>query len=243
MAYTKADKEGWIPKIREDNKTVYQGELLPDIPTFNLDRLNMLELTRQLEANLNSPTSNFIFFKRRNNTKLQLDRERIQLLTATIADLRLSQEQLVNLQAETFLNQKRLKSLLDGFEAQLEINALKLQDEKLRMEEQQELRQIEIDKKQLENTVLAAQANTEMAKALIIEKFSQQIDFSNLSPALYDRVIQSLMGTTPVDTDLQERMKGITIRVEEAKAIKEESQADVSRATADKSVKKLKEIK
>ena len=50
-----------------------QGENLPDLPTFDISNMNLVELGRQLQDNLNSHRPGWIWLKKRQNEKMFLD--------------------------------------------------------------------------------------------------------------------------------------------------------------------------
>ena len=112
-----SDEPRFIAKtksIKFDEVATISKNSPPPIPTFNLSELNLLELSRELRASLSSPSSTFIFFRKRENRKLELQREKVNHILGIIDDLRKTNQNLINYQAETFLSQEVLAAVIDN---------------------------------------------------------------------------------------------------------------------------------
>lgn len=85
-----------------------------DIPTFNLSGHNLLEFNRELQRSLDNTSSSFLWIRTRENKKLELQRDKVRIILSTIQDLRLTQQELTNFQAETFLSNELLGQIIAG---------------------------------------------------------------------------------------------------------------------------------
>lgn len=108
MAYTKATKDGLVSL--SSNKRPLQKE---ELPTFNLSDLNYTQLYRDLQNTFNKGKP--VFFKSLGVRRARLDVEHQEWVLRQIRNLREINSELVNLKAETFLNQQVLDSLIDGY--------------------------------------------------------------------------------------------------------------------------------
>ena len=274
MAYTKADKEGLTPRYKQNSvskavstsdKQNSNGSDSTDsslnIPTFDLMRLNMLELSRQLEATLNKKPSFFIFLRERHNQKLRIEGEKISLILGLINGLRLTQQELTQYQADTFLSQTTLEYVinnrLDDAKREMEMKAKIHDDEKSKIDDAKAARQIQLEaakianlKAQAEVNLMHAQTQSEKAKADLIKFVVENIDLKNMPPILQTFVIQSIInphgngsvGDLELQTELREFVKreaDAKARILNAQAKQGESQADIGRATANDTIRKM----
>lgn len=254
MAKTRAEIEGRMP-VERVNTT---GNSMPNIPTFDLMRLNMLELSRQLEESLNKKTSRFIFLKKRQNEQLRVDIEKASILLELINSLRLTQQQLIEYQADTFLSQATLESVIEGRKQQAEM-ALKLvvkqhENEISKLSDEMAARQLQLEEKKISNlksqaevNLLNAKTEAEKAKAELISEVIKNLNLKDMPQVLQTFVIQSIINPGGVGTVGQLELEGelkefvkkeadARARILLAQAKQTESQADIGRATADKTI-------
>lgn len=267
MAYTRADKAGLVPKDRygrESNNAPksndnYDASL--NIPTFDLMRLNMLELSRQLEATLNKKPSFFIFLRERHNEKLRIEREKITIILDLIRGLRLTQQELSEYQADIFLSPTTLEAIISNRLADakrdMEMKATIHDDELSKIKDSNRARKIQLEAAEIANlraraeiNHMHAQTQAEQAKADLIKYVVENIDLKNMPQILQTFVIQSIInpggsssfGDLELQTELREFVKkeaDAKARLLNAQASQSQSQADISRATANDTIRKL----
>lgn len=287
MARTKADKEGWKPKDRDKNNDVpvlkakhpgkdesdvsYDIKAMPNIPTFNLSGLNLLELSRELQRSLNSSSSPFIFLRERQNKKLKLQKEKIQTILEIIGELRLTQHQLTQFQAETFLSKELLSAVVDekreeiinlaGIKKKEFMIAHGVLDDKLsQLAHGKKSRELLLESAEIQNlksraelNLLTAQTEEAKAKAELIMFVVKELDLKNMPQTLQTYLISSIVnpqGSQYQDFDMQEQLKKFVLKEADAKsrhstaiASTTEQQARIAEKTADKTVFDLDSIR
>ncbi len=248
-----------------------QAENMPDLPIFDISRVNLVELGQHLQENLNSDRPGWLWLRKRQNEKMFLDEERLRALFAQIQDLRDMNSALLDLNAEVYLTQERMDRIVQRYREHenfvdaeghrlseiAEANHLnemqKLDDEiasrqhsikALGLENKRKEAEIEILKAQEEN--LKAQREKEDIRMGLMRKVVEKIDINELPDYLRTFVINSIFNPSQTITsemqlmdDLREhalKRAAAQTRKEEASATKEESQADIERTTADKTI-------
>jgi hypothetical protein len=255
-----------------------QAENMPDLPIFDISRLNLVELGQQLKKSLNSGRPGWLWLKKRQNEKVFLDEERLRALIAQIEDLRDMNSSLLSLNAEVYLTQERMARIIQRYrehenfvdaEGQRlsEIAEAKHINEMQRLDDEIFTRQKNIDALELDNERRKAEIDILKAqegnlKALrekedirmgLMRKVVEKIDINELPDYLRTFVINSIFNPSQTITsemqlmdDLREhalKRAAAQTRKEEAGAIKEESQADIERTTADKTIFDFNNIK
>lgn len=246
-------------------------ENIPDIPVFDITTTNLAELGRHLEETLKSKRSRWVFFKKRHNEKAILDEEYLRALVAQIEDLRDMNSALLNLNAEIYLTRERLHRIIQRYREQenfvdaeghrlAEIAAKKHKDNMIAIDDDALERTLRLKNLELENELKEAQLNqlkTQtsqidtttkeiLARAEFIKKALENIDVTELPPTLQTYIASSIFnpqGTQFNDFDMQEQIKEFIIRKEKAEAVEKESQADIARKTADKTIYDFEELK
>ncbi len=248
-----------------------QDENMPDLPTFDISNMNLVELGRQLQDNLNSYRPGWIWLKKRQNEKVFLDEERLRALIAQIQDLRDMNSALLNLNAEVYLTQERMDTIIRRYREHenfvdaegrrlSEIAEAKHKNEMKKMDDEIESRKKNIEALELENERrvaeinmlkaqednLKAQREKEDIRMGLMRKVVEKIDINELPDYLRTFVINSIFNPSQTITnemqlmdDLREyakRRAEAETRTVEAGARKEESQADIERTTADKTI-------
>jgi len=253
-------------------------ENMPDLPIFDISSMNLVQLGRQLQENLNSSRPGWIWLKKRQNEKMFLDEERLRALMAQIQDLRDMNSALLSLNAEVYLTQERMARIVQRYrehenfvdaeghrlseiaEAK-HINEMQRMDdeilsrqrsiESLELDNERRKAEIEILKAQEDN--LKAQREKEDIRMGLMRKVVEKIDINELPDYLRTFVINSIFNPSQQITtemqlmdDLHEQFikrADAQTRKDEAGAIKEESQADIERTTADKTIFDFKTLK
>jgi len=255
-----------------------QAENIPDLPTFDISRVNLVELGRHLQENLNSGRPGWLWLKKRQNEKMFLDEERLRALFAQIQDLRDMNSALLDLNAEVYLTQERMERIVQRYREHenfvdaeghrlSEIAEAKHENEMQRMDDEIASRQHSIQALRLENKLkeaeieilkaqednLKAQREKEDIRMGLMRKVVEKIDINELPDYLRTFVINSIFNPSQTITsemqlmdDLREhalKRAAAQTRKEEAGATKEESQADIERTTADKTIYDFNNIK
>lgn len=260
-----------------DDLEKQSGEV-PDLPTFDITKINLLQLGRQLQNNLNSHRPGWIWLKKRQNEKIFLDEERLRALNAQIQDLQDMNSALLNLNAEVYLTQERMERIIqryrehenfvDAEEHRLSkiaeanhINEMQKLDDEIAsrkknieaMELDNERRKAEIDILKAQEDNLKAQREKEDIRMGLMRKVVDKIDINELPDYLRTFVINSIFNPSQTITnemqlmdDLREyatRRAAAETRQTEADAKKHESQADIERTTADKTILDFDKLK
>jgi len=246
-------------------------ENIPDIPIFDITTTNLAELGRHLEETLKSKRSRWVFFKKRHNEKAILDEEYLRALIAQIQDLRDMNSVLLELNADVYLTKERLGRIIQRYREQENFvdaqgHRLAVLAEKEHHDTMQSIddnaveRSLRLKNLALENRLKKAQleqinsqtgqiktATKEIsARADFIKKALESINISELPPTLQTYITSSIFnptGTQFNDFDMQEQIKEFIIRKEKAEAVEKESQADINRTTADKTIYDFQNLK
>jgi len=143
----------------------------------------MQGLISQLEQSMHKPQSRWIFFKKRENERLELDRQRVSMLLDTIRSLRLANEELVYLKAETFLSPQKVALIIENKmtllreQFALEIDKVKRDRQELVNEDtiikkrietldlENEKRRAEINETNARTQLILSQSETEKSRA------------------------------------------------------------------------------
>jgi len=251
--------------VISNRKTALPAINVPGIPTFDLDQLNLVELCGQLKDSLNEPKPFFIFSSKRRNKKLELERDRVRTIIETIESFRDVNVSLAKARAEILLSQAISESIIKDYfterilrdEIQKETHAVtvdSLKDQRVAIKDGAQARKLQLEAVEISNLKARAEINAmeaktkaEHAKADLIKYIVENIDLKDMPQILQTFVVQSIInphggGTIP-DLELQNELKEFVkreaaakARQVEAEAKAKESQADISRATADKTI-------
>ncbi len=255
---------------------------MPDLPTFDISNMNLVQLGRQLQDNLNSHRPGWIWLKKRQNEKIFLDEERLRALNAQIQDLRDMNSALLNLNAEVYLTQERMERIIQRYREhenfvdaeghrlseiaeRKHINEMQKLDyeyfirqkeiEALELENKRRIAEIEILNAQQDN--LKAQREKEDIRMNLIKKVVDKIDINESLDYLRTFVINSIFNPHQVITnemqlmdelrefskDSYKRKWDADARTVEAEAKSRESQADIERTTAYKTILDFNKLK
>ena len=246
-------------------------ENLPDLPTFDISNINLVQLGRQLQDNLDSHRPGWIWLKKRQNEKMFLDEERLRAIVAQIQDLRDMNSELLKLNAEVYLTQERMERIIQRYrehenfvdaeghrlsemaEAK-HINEMQcLEDEIVTRQRTIEGLELENKRKRAEIDNLNALREKEDIRMGLMRKVVDKIDINELPDYLRTFVINSIFNphqTITIEMQLMDDLRKFAVRraeaetrKEEAGARKEESQADIERTTADKTILDFKSFR
>jgi hypothetical protein len=218
---------------------------MPNIPTFDLSQLNLLQLSDNLKDSLNKKSSMFIFLRNRENKKLQIQKDKIGDLINLIESLRLANQSLLNYQADLFLSKAVLENLIKGFhvkaqrEAELlakqHLNELtKVDDEIKGRSVQHESLEISNLKARAEISQINAKTSAELAKADLMKQAVANID--KFPPSLQTYIYRAVFNPQDKQEDdilLQDEVREYVKTEREAKAEMERQKARKEKAQAD----------
>ena len=260
MAITKSQKNGLIPK---KNMTVVNSNY-PEIPKFNLANLNLLDLSRELQSTLNSGTP---FFLSLGNRKLRLEAERQEWMIRHIENLGVASEALARTQAKLFFSQQLMENLIRDFKAKAERewelaerthfatlhgieNAiikddLDIEFRKETLKDMKSVRFLNELRTQAEVNLINAKTNEAQTRVNLMQNVVNSIDLDSLPDYLKTFIIASVFNPNQQMTnemELMDDLKEFAVRKADAETRKMESQANVDRATADKTIIRLKTV-
>lgn len=254
-------------KVDESMTKKLSDDKQPDIPTFNLSNLNLLELSNELKNSLNNTSSSFIWIRKRENEKLKLQKEKITLILDAIQKLTLTQKELINFQSETFLSNEMLDAVIAS--KKHTINNLaevqrkeyliihkNLDDELSKIDHSKKAREILIESAELENlkkkaeiNLMTSKTDEAKAKAQLIMYVVKELDLKNMPQTLQTYLISSIVnpqGGQYQDFDMQEQLKQFVVKEADAKsrqslavATQAEHQTRIAEKTADSTVLNL----
>jgi len=234
---------------------------VPDMPTFDLDQLNLVELSKQLKDSLNQPKPFFIFTSRRRNEKLQLEKERVEIILDVIGRIRDVNMSLANARAEILLSKSVTESIINNYfsEEVLKEELKKAEHQNLVSKHFDEMKAREIQleagnlanlKAKAEINLMEAKTEAEQAWATLVRSAVNNIDFKNMPPTLQYSIIQAIAtkGAAATNPILEEEINKFIKQQREAEAGKAlhemrkvGAEADVAEATAKKTKKQIEE--
>jgi hypothetical protein len=270
-----------VPVAQDKNKGLAISNFLPpmkkvapEIPTIDLSSINAAQLRNNLQGLLNdqSLTNNtFIFTSKRYNKKLELERDRVDIVLGLVDRAIELNRNIINYNVDIFLTQKRMEQIAFRHAVDMEREARAIiREEELqakmhldnldKVNDDYRLRQLTIEeaelkneKLRLENARLKAQTDEARAKIDFIREVLGQVSVKNMPSTLQAYITATIInpnGTQFNDFDMQEQLKQYVIKEAEynakmtgAKARQEESQADVAEATARKTKEDIDRIR
>jgi len=233
---------------------------LPNIPTFNLSELNVLQLSNNLKSLLNeSPLTNnlFAFTARSYNKKLELERDRVRIVNNILTEAISINKNILQYSVDAFLTQQKLEYYITKFQIDVEIEARALARAEELMAKQhidsldviddgKKLRKEQLKKLELENAMLQSQTDEARTKVDFIKSILSQVNVKDMPPTLQAYITTSIInpnGTQFNDFDMQQQIKEFVIRKEAADTIEKESKAKVAKKTAEKTVSDIDSIR
>jgi len=246
-------KPKFVAEIVNNEKEIELIQSTTGIPTFDLSKLNLLQLSQELQKSLDSKSSMFIWRRERQNQKLLLEREKIKIILETIKDLTLTQKELINFQAETFLSNEMLSAIIANnrlvIKEQLELKKKEfllihkqLDDGIVKIDHEKRAREIDLEARELDNlrkraelNLLNAQTEEAKAKAQLIIYVVNELNLKNMPQTLQTYLISSIVnpqGSQYQDFDMQEQLKKFVIKEADARARITAADASIKESTA-----------
>ncbi|MFW5983181.1 MAG: hypothetical protein ACOCQ4_01675, partial [bacterium] len=171
------------------------GDEKMDIKQFDLDNLNLLNLSQELEETINS--KRWVIFKGWNINRIRLDVERQKWIRNHIEELGKTAESLAQTKANLFVHEQMVQNLIDGYYKEAEIEAKKaeaqiqeldaqIEESKFKQDRIQAERQMlsleyaereaALETKRLENDLLRAKRQDKDAYRRLVDKATQFYD-------------------------------------------------------------------
>lgn len=204
---------------------------VPDIPSFDLDQLNLVELSRQLKNSLNQPQPFFVFSSSHRNEKLRLEKERLQIISDTIEHVRSVNQSLAYARAEILLSKSITESLINNhFNETVLLAELKKAEQTNAISKHHDeikARQIQLDAANLANlktkaeiNLMEAQTEAETAWATLVKSAVDNIDFKKMPSTLQYSIIQAIAtkGAASTNPILEEEINKFIKQQKEAEA-------------------------
>lgn len=250
--FLKASKEisqnNELIKVDESMTKKISDDKQPDIPTFNLSGLNLLELSNELKNSLNNSSSSFIWIRKRENEKLKLQKEKIEIILDSIEKMTLTQKQLREFQSETFLTNEFLEAIIDRKRQEI-INMAdlarkkflvehkRLDDDLLKIDQEHRAREVLLNAGEIENRKKEA----EIQRIKNQDELNKMITLSNIryQDAKTDaqREIVNILRSISLDEEFLKTMppeqKTLTILTTINQAITEYKDTDVLKLLKD----------
>ena len=188
---------------------------------------------------------------------MELERQRVGLIVDIIDQAIRVNERILKYSVDAFLTQQKLEYYITKFQIDVEIEARALARAEELMAKQhidnldviddgKKLRKEQLKKLELENAMLQAQTDEARAKVDFVKSILSQVNVKDMPPTLQAYITTSIInpnGTQFNDFDMQQQIKEFVIRKEKAETIEKESQADVAKKTAEKTVFDLDSIR
>lgn len=201
-----------VPKTKV--QTIFDSE-----DVIDLNSLNLSQLVGNLKEHINKKPSMFLWLRRRNNEKIQLESEKIDLLSDNILRLVNLGREVSNLHAEAVLSAEILENLVSGkrleFEHNLDIQVKKHLLEVHDLDHKMKLKDLEAKAKEVDIEKILE----EIATAKMIRE-----EISNLPPKEKAYVLGKLINknkdtdeTDYFDKDHKDRMQAEKLEQEEDK--------------------------
>lgn len=250
--FLKANKEvsqnNELIKVDEAMTKTNSDDKQPSIPTFNLSSLNLLELSNELKKSLNNTSSSFIWIRKRENEKLKLQKEKIEIILDSIEKMTLTQKQLREFQSETFLTNEFLEAIIarkrqeiinmaDLARKKFLVEHKRLDDDLLKIDQEHRAREVLLNAGEIENRKKEA----EIQRIKNQDELNKMITLSNIryQDAKTDaqREIVNILRSISLDEEFLKTMppeqKTLTILTTINQAITEYKDTDVLKLLKD----------
>lgn len=246
-------------KIRKRKLTMSEHQ------EFDLSKMTMETLVRQMAYQLTKPAP--IFFKGWGNRRLELDVERVQILGKYVESIRTTGSYLMELHADAALSYEKIEKLIHIKRNELKIQLRKsiLDYDFLKQEHVERIRAIKLENDEREARVrlINAQASKLEAEAGSVTTksdsdalkdaartdllFEGKKHFKSLSPVLKTYVITQIDNEHAKipenDLEMQEALKDVVKRKQQAEAKKLEAEANEVEAQSNFNVQEIKKQK
>lgn len=234
MVYTKADKYNLVPK----------GQMLPDKvktkASFDLSEVNMVQIVKDLSAQINKPQPKGWIRKWWTNRMLPLDNDRLELLETYVERIKRINTNVSEMQAQLMAHPQILQHIFKG-----EITKAQLAVERQIKEHEDYVNEVETNKQKRKAEAMEkiAQAKKEIAEANIAEGRNEllkliieQIDPNYITPS------QVLLITTVINPEQHTSLDSIDkskLNEQQLKILKQEERSKKIQADYDEYKKLL----
>lgn len=234
-------------------------DVAPTIPTIDISVSTDVFKQSVQKVMDEEPLTNhfFLFSSRRRSEKIRLERDRVNDLLSIIDRAIETNRNIIRYNVDVFITQQTLERLALEHVVNLEKYARAiLREEELlarlhidnldKVDDEKTLRKIQIKKLELENAILEAQTDEARTKVDFIKNILSQVNVKDMPATLQAYITTSIInpnGTQFNDFDMQQQIKEYVIRKERAETIEKESQAEVAKKTAEKTVFDLDTIR
>jgi hypothetical protein len=96
----------------QENLEVYKEETFGDAEVFDLEELNLQQLVKNIKKSVNKRPSMFLFLRNRENKKIRLETEKINILVSNISSLKGLGKEMLDLKADAILTNETLSYLI-----------------------------------------------------------------------------------------------------------------------------------
>lgn len=197
MVYTDADKKGLVPKGQMPAADA------TGIPSFDLSKINVVQLARDLSVQINKEQPKGWLRKWWANQKLPMDNQRLSHLNDYINEIKRVNSSITEMQTELFVQPKILERLIEKRYAEAK-NEIELQKKRHELEikqlnEAMHKDELDTEKLRAELKDLASTTRITDLKGDMLQKMIDSIDFKNPTAEQVYMVTKILDPSAPTD--------------------------------------------
>ncbi|WP_319526161.1 hypothetical protein [uncultured Desulfosarcina sp.] len=197
MVYTKATKYGLVPK-----RSMSVG-IKPDIPSFDLSKINVVQLAKDLSVQINQKQPKGWLRKWWVNQKLPMDNQRLSHLNDYINEIQRVNSSITDMQAELFVQPQILQYVIEKrlIEArqQIEIEVKRHEREINKYTQEINRDKLETARVQAEIRNTISQTRIVDLQGKLLEKLIDDLDIKNITPEIAIIIIKALDPNAQVD--------------------------------------------
>lgn len=199
----------FIEKLKKLNDSLPVSEV-----NVSLDKVSLEQLLSNLKTNLDKKPSWFIFMRHRENEKIRIESEKVELLYQQMNSLRKTGREFLELKADAIFSSELLRLLVEDRRLEF-INQMEL---KIKQHEG-EIHKLDIDKRRRENEILVLELERAKLRAeidLLNAKTDQEKEIANLLKAMVVQVNDDMSNAAVVSLfhDLMNRYKTVVSNTE-----------------------------
>ena len=217
MAYTKATKDGLLPAIG--------GAITvktPAVGTFDLSKINVVELASSLSQHLSRPQSAGWLRRWWQDRKLPKDNARVMMLQQYVDHLIMTHDRITDMQYKLFIQPEVLNHFIVGNRIRMEQEIEKLvkqhEDDMRRIDDENEKRKAEVRKFMAEAAQLEANARLTELQGVLLHRIINELDSGNITTDQAFFLVKALNPLAEKDSDLSARLSIIEGQLEKFKA-------------------------
>jgi len=258
-----SDKERFVAKIIEPVKKKKTNIIrAPQIPAFNLNKINMRQIAEDLSKITSRSSSRSFIGKIFSNFKLNLDNETLSRIQDYVNRVIGINESITEVQYRLFIAPKVLEEMIQGHyieaerKAELQFEQHELEITRLRAEKEKaglELDRINAEIDHMREDLKRIQGTNKIieVRGRILERIEGELDFNNITPSQAFVLIKALNPDASADVDFASRELVINEQIDRMKAetakVREETrtkkyQADLDEHKKDEQIKRDKEV-